>query len=151
MIARWLANLKVFLVWLLGFVLAWIILFLGHEVLMVFIVNTLRGGQYIVPLIHILYYCTVGLLIVMVFLLSMEYLKRSAQKGMLLMGAMLSIGTELLIIALAQAILTLYGFLPGDPLGILLMAAEGLVGVGMLFLARWLNARSPVRDTKELK
>lgn len=37
MITRWLKSVPVFLVWLLGFALAWIILFLWHELLMVFI------------------------------------------------------------------------------------------------------------------
>lgn len=73
---------------------------------------------------------------VIYFVLSMEYLSQSARKDMLLRSSLFTIGTPLLIIALTQAGLTLYGYFPADRLGILLMAAEGLAGTGMLIFAR---------------
>ncbi|MBN2117591.1 MAG: hypothetical protein JW730_13525 [Anaerolineales bacterium] len=151
MVARWLMNLRVFLVWLLGFALAMVILILWHELVMVFVINTLRLGENIIPLIHILYYLLAGLLWFVFFLISMEYLKRSARKGMLLRGSLLVIGTQLLIIGFGQAGLTLYGYFPADQLGIILIAAAGLLGAGMLFFARhigkvqhriWLNQQN---------
>ncbi|MDD1750117.1 MAG: hypothetical protein LUO89_09605, partial [Methanothrix sp.] len=110
MVARWLMNVRVFLVWLLGFALAMIILILWHELLMVFVVDTLHWGENIVPLIHTLYYILAGLLWMILFLFSMEHLKQSAQKGMLLRSSLLIIGIQLLIIGLGQAGLTLYRY-----------------------------------------
>jgi hypothetical protein len=73
---------------------------------------------------------------VLYFLLSMEYLNRSSREGMLRRGALVNIGTPLLVIGFLQAGLTAWGFYPADRLGILLMAAEGSAGALML-LAAW--------------
>jgi hypothetical protein len=143
MVAHWLRALRILLVWLIGFIQAWIILFLGHEAWMVFAVNTLRLGEYTVPLVHMLYYCLMGFLMVLYFLLSMEYLHRSGREGRLLKSALLSIGAPLLLIALMQAGLTAYGFYPADRLGIFLMAAEGSAGAVMLFFAGRLKKGVP--------
>jgi hypothetical protein len=151
MIARLFTGLWILLAWLFGFLLALVILFLGHELLMVFVVNTLHWGKNVVPLVHILYYITGGMLLVIYFVLSMDYLNQSAQEGMLLKTSLVTIGTPLIIIGLTQAALTLYGFLPADTLGVGLMAAEELAGMGALFIARRLKERSPELETKEQK
>jgi hypothetical protein len=62
------------------------------------------------------------------FVPSLGYLKRSAQKETLLRDLLLVIGMLLLIIGLNQAGLTPYGHFPADRPGIMLMAIEGLLG-----------------------
>ena len=147
--ARWFQGLRIFLVWLIGFVLAMVIMFLWHELLMVFVVNTLHADRYVAPLVHILYYLIAGLIWVMYFLLSKEYLNRFAEKGMLVIGTLRIIGVQLLIIATGQVGMLVYGFLPADRLSILLMAAEGAGGAGMLILAGRLKAVLPGDDAKK--
>jgi hypothetical protein len=142
MVARWFTNIQVFLVWLLGFALAMVILLLWHELLMAFVVNTLRWEAYPLSLIHNLYYCLAGLLWLAFFMLSMEYFNRSARKGMLLRSSLLIIGMQLLIIGLGQVGLTLYKFSPADWTGVVLIVVEGLLGIGMLFFARRLKYNS---------
>jgi hypothetical protein len=136
MVARWFVNLRVFLVWLLGFALALIIMILYHELVMVFVVSTLQWEENIILLVHVLYYLLTGLLWFAFFLISMEYLKQSAGKSMLLRGSLLIAGTQLLLISLAQVGLTLYEYFPADRLGITLIVVEGLLGASALFLAR---------------
>jgi hypothetical protein len=143
MIRRWFISLWVFPVWMLVFALGWVIVFLGHDLVMVFAVKTMQWGEYVAPLIHILYYILTGLFMMGFFILSLEYLKQTARKGMLLSGSLASIGMSLIIIALFQAGLTLYGYFPADLIGILLMAVEGLAGTGMLLFARLRKPGSP--------
>jgi hypothetical protein len=142
MISRSWTVIQILAAWLAGFVLASIIIMLGHELLMAFAVNTLDAGMYVIPLIHIAYYCTAGLLWVAFFLIQLEYLKRAAGKGSIWAGTLILIGVQLLLIGFAQAGLTLYGLLPADTAGILLIAAEGSAGTGMLVFARSLKKRT---------
>lgn len=142
MIRRWFFSLWVFPVWLLVFAMEWVIVFLGYDLVMVFGVQTLRWGGYIVPLVHILYYIVAGLVILASCIFIFEYLKHSAQEGVLLRGSLISIGVPLLIIALIQTGLTLYGYFPADLIGLLLMAVEGLAGTCMLLIARLLKPGS---------
>ena len=147
MAARRFTNLRVIAVWLKAFALTMIIILLWHELLMVFVVNTLGWGRYVVPLVHILYYCITGLIWVGFFVLHLEHLNRLARKGMLREAALVTLGAELLLIALGQAGLTVYGFLASDAPGLLLMAAEGLAGGGMLLYAQKLKTRAGKMDT----
>ncbi len=149
MLIRWFMNIRVFLVWLLGFAFAMVILILWHELLMSFVVNTLLWSENITQLIHVLYYCLTGLLWVVFFVLSLTYLNRSAQKGRLLRGALLIFGIQLLLTGLAQAGLTLYRYFPADWPGILLILVEGLLGAGMLFFARRLSYHSLAAKDQE--
>jgi hypothetical protein len=142
MIRRWFISLWVFPVWLIAFGLAWIALFLGHELVMVFAAQTMRWGQYIGSLVHVVYYIIAGLFMMGFFILSLDYLKQSARKTMLLRGSLISLAMPLLIIALLQAGLMLYGYFPADLIGILLMAVEGLAGACMLLLAKLQKIRS---------
>jgi hypothetical protein len=139
MSAKWLASIRIFAVWLVGFGLTLVIVLLWHELLMVFVVNTLGWDRYGVPLVHILYYCIAGLLWVGFFMLHLEYLNRSARKGKLLEASLGTFGAQLPLIALGQAGLMLYGFLPADALGLALMAGEGLAGAILLGFARYLK------------
>ena len=136
MSVKWLANVRIFAAWLVGFGLTLVIVLLWHELVMVFVVNTLHWDRYAVPLIHILYYCGAGLLWVGFFIAHMEYINRSAREGRLLEASWLTIGPELIFVALGQAGLMLYGFFPADALGFLLIACEGAAGAGMLILVR---------------
>jgi carbon starvation protein CstA len=136
MIRKWFISLWVFPVWVIGFALAWVVVFLGHELSMVFAAKTLRCDEYTLPLVHISYYLVAGLVTMGFFIASLEYLKRSARKDMLLGGSLTLIGGILIAIALVQAGLTLYEYLPADLVGILLMAVEGLAGACMLLAAR---------------
>jgi hypothetical protein len=147
MVARWFTNLRLLAVWLLGFILAMVIILLWHELVMVFVVNTLGCGKYVVPLVHFLYYSLAGLLWMVFFLLHLEHLNRSARKGMLLVASLVTLGVQLSVIALGQAGLTLYGFFPADVFGLMLMAGEGLAGAGMLALAGYLRKRPKSAQT----
>jgi len=135
MFKRWFTNIRIFLVWLLGFVLALVILMLGHELLMVFIVNTLKWGVYNVRLMNVIYYMIAGLLCFAYFILVNDYLNRSAKRGLLLKNSLLTIGIQVLIIFLIHLSLLLYGFFPMSTLFILLVIIEGLAGAIMLFFA----------------
>jgi hypothetical protein len=75
------------------------------------------------------------------FVFHLEYLNRSARQGTLLEASLITLGVQIIIIALGQACLMLYGYLPADMLGLVLMAGEGLTGAGMLALARYLRTR----------
>jgi hypothetical protein len=147
MAAKRFSRIRVLAVWLTGFILAMVIILLWHELLMVFVVSTLGWEKYIVSLVHFLYYAVAGLLWMAFFLLQLEYLNRSARKGMLLAASMVTLGVQLLIIALGQAGLTLYGFFPADVFGLVLMAGEGLAGAGMLSLARYMRMRKKTAST----
>jgi hypothetical protein len=133
MITRWFTNLRVFLVWLFGFALALIIMALGHELFMVFIVNTLKGDHYMVRLMNIVYYMLAGLLCVGYYILVHDFLSTSAKKGRLLKSSLLIIGIQILLICLIHLGLLAYGFYPIDSLWILIVMVEGLVGAVMLF------------------
>ena len=135
MIMSWFSNLRVFLVWLLGFALALVILALGHELFIVFIVNTLRGEVHFVRLMNIIYYTIAGLLCFAYFIFIHAYLSTSAKKGRLLKNSLLTIGIQVLLICFIHISLLLYGFFAGDRLSILLVPIEGLVGATMLFFA----------------
>jgi hypothetical protein len=135
MIRRWFISLWVLPVWLTAFGLAWIVLFLGHELVMVFAARTLQWGEYILTLVHVLYYMITGLSMMVFFVLSLDYLKQAARDRRLGKGALRLIGTILPLIALIQAGLTLYGHFSADLVGLLLMAVEALAGACMLLLA----------------
>ena len=147
MLARWFANLRIFAAWLVGFGLTLVIVLLWHELVMVFTVNTLHWDRYALSLVHILYYCAAGLMWVAFFIAHMEYLNRSAREGRLFEAVSIITGAQLLLIALGQAGLTLYGFFPADPLGIGLMAGGGLSGAILLGLARYLRMRPKSNPT----
>ena len=136
MIACWFTSIRVLLVWLLGFALALIIGILWHDLMMAFIVDTLQCGQYVVQLIHLLYYSIAGLLLVAYIVLIKDYFSRAAQKGLFLSRSLLTIGIELILIGLGQAGLTLYRIFPADWPGIALISSEGLAGIGMLYFSR---------------
>ncbi|MBN2084671.1 MAG: hypothetical protein JW748_05560 [Anaerolineales bacterium] len=136
-----LTSIRIFAVWLIGFGLTLVIVLLWHELLMVFVVNTLGWGRYAVPLVHITYYCGAGLLWVAFFIIDMEYLNRSVREGRLFEAASITIGAQLWLIALGQAGLTLYGFFPADALGIALIGGEGLAGAILLGLAKYWKRR----------
>ena len=135
MIKRWFTSLQIFLVWLLGFALALIILALGHELLMTFIVNTLKAGRYTVRLMYVVYFTIAGLLCVAYYILIQEFLGLSAKNGRLLKSSLLTIGTEVLLIGLIQLSLLLYGYFPKDLFGISIVIVEGVIGAVMLFFA----------------
>jgi uncharacterized membrane protein YesL len=135
MIARWFTSLRVFVVWLLGFSLALIIMALGHELMMTFLANTLHTGRYMVRLVYVVYYTIAGLVCVAYYILIHEVLSISAHKGRLLKTSLLIIGIQVLLIGLIQLGLVLYGYLSMQSLNILIIVIEGLVGAVMLFLA----------------
>ena len=139
MITRWFTNFRIFLVWLISFVLAFAILSLGHEVLMSFIVQTLQWDRYDARFYHLLYYALAGAAWLLFFLLILEYFKNQANKGRLFYGAMKTIGTELAAIAVMQIILMLYGYLPMDWLNFGLILISGGLSTGMLLLNRRKN------------
>ena len=143
MIARWFTSLRIFLVWLLGFALALIIMALGHELTMSFVVNTLNGGSYIVRLTYVVYYTIAGLLCVAYYILIHEFLSISARKKRLLKNSLLVIGIQLLLIFLIHLGLLAYDFFPKDRFLILLAAAEGLAAAAMLFFALLKHKPSP--------
>lgn len=136
MIARWFTSLRIFLVWLLGFILALIILALGHELLMSFIIITLMAGKYEVRLVYVVYYMIAGGLCVAYYIFIHEFLSLSSKKRQLLKSSLLTIGSEVLVIGLIHLGLLLYGLFPKDGFGILLIIAEGLSGAVMLAFAR---------------
>jgi len=135
MITRWFTSLRIFLVWLLGFALALIILALGHELIMMFIVNTLKSGKYIVRLVYVIYFTIAGLLCVAYYIFIHDFFSTSARKGRLLKNSLLTIGIQVLLIGLIQLGLLLYGYFPMDGLSLLMVTLEGLVGAAMLFFA----------------
>jgi hypothetical protein len=135
MIKRWFTSLQIFLVWLLGFALALIILALGHELLMTFIIYTLKAGRYLVRLVYVVYFTIAGLLCVAYYILIQEFLGYSSKNGRLLKSSLLTIGTEVLLIGLIQLSLLLYGYFPIDFFGISIVIVEGLIGAVMLFIA----------------
>lgn len=135
MIARWFTNVRVFLVWLLGFVLALIILALLHELLMVFLVNTLHWEKYLARFISMAYYAVAGIVCVAYYILIHDYLSRFAKKGLLLKSSLQTIGCQVLIVGLIQAGLVAYRYYPADWQMIGLFTIAILVGAAMLFFA----------------
>ena len=135
MISRWFTSFRIFLVWLLGFTLVLVILALGHELIMLFIVNTLKSGTYIVRLVYVIYFMIAGLLCVAYYIFIHEVLSISARKGQLLKNSLLIIGIQVLLICLIHLGLMAYGYFPRDGLSILIATIEGLAGAVMLFFA----------------
>jgi len=135
MIARWFTNIRIFLVWLLGFALALIIMALGHELFLVFIINSLGFDNYMVRLMNIVYYLITGLICVAYYILIQDFLGTSAKNGRLLTNSLLTIGIEVLLIFLIHLGLLAYGFFASDGFGILIVTIEGLVAAVMLFFA----------------
>ena len=135
MITRWFTSIRVFLVWLLGFALALIIMALGHELIMSFLAKTLNSGRYFVRLVYVVYFTIAGLLCVAYYILIHDFLSTSAKKGRLLKNSLLTIGIQVLIIWLIHLGLLSYGYFPLDKLSILIITIEGLVGAAMLFFA----------------
>jgi len=136
MITRWFTNLRVFLVWLLGFILALVIMALGHELVMMFFVNTLNTGRYIVRLVYVVYFTIAGLICVAYYIFIHEILSISARKGQLLKNSLLIIGIQLLIICLIHLGLLAYSYFSSSWFNILVSTIEGLAAVIMLFFAR---------------
>lgn len=146
--SRWFTNLRIFLVWLLGFALALVILALGHELFMVFITNTLRWPWRTARVLSMLYYVAAGLLCVAYYVLIEDYLKRSAKKGLLIKNSLRAIGTQVLAIGLIQTALMLYGFSPADWRGIGLVTAAVVCGTAMLFLSTRIEAKPEQQQEK---
>jgi hypothetical protein len=137
MIARWFTSVRVFFVWLLGFILALIILALGHELFLVFIVDTLKWQKYTVRFMNNAYYAIAGIVCVAYYILIHDYLSRHAKKGLLLKSSLQAIGSQVLIIGLIQACLVLYRVYPADWQMIGLFVLELVAGAAMLFFARF--------------
>jgi len=133
MFKRLFTNIRIFLVWLLGFALALVILMLGHELLMVFIVNTLKWGVYNVRLLNVIYYMIAGLLCLAYLFLVNDYLSTSAKKGKLLRNSLKTIGILVFLIFFIHLSLLLYGFFTKGTLFIFLVMIEGLLGAILLF------------------
>jgi hypothetical protein len=131
------AHIRVFLVWLISFILTAVILALGYQVVMNFIVKTLGWDRYDARFTHLLYYTLVGIVWLFIFILNYDYLNRMAEKGRLLFGTLRTIGTELAVIAAMQIILTLYRYFPADWLniGLIILDDDGLATT-MLYFAR---------------
>jgi hypothetical protein len=135
MITRWFTSLRVFIVWLLGFALALIIMALGHELIMTFLANTLKSGRYTVRVVYVVYFMVAGMLCVAYYIFVHEILSISARKRQLLKTSLLVIGIQVLLIGWLHLGLLLYGYFPTDRLGTFLVAIEGLAGAAMLFFA----------------
>jgi len=135
MIARWFTSFRIFLVWLLGFALALIILALGHELLMMFIVNTLKSGRYSVRLVYVVYFTIAGLLCVAYYIFIHEFLSISARKGRLLRNSLLILGIQVLLICLIHLGLMAYGYFSSSWFSILVATIEALAAAVMLFFA----------------
>jgi hypothetical protein len=134
-IKSWGSNLRVFLAWLVGFGMALTFLALFHDVVMVFIVNTLHWQKYVVRFTNMAYYFPAGLAAIAYFVLIYAYFSRSHRRGLLLRNVMLVFGIQLLSIVLAQLILLAYGYYSMDVLFTLLMAAELVGGAVLILLA----------------
>lgn len=135
MITRWFTSFRIFLVWLIGFALMLIILALGHELFMMFIVNTLQSGKYFVRLVYVIYFTIAGLLCVAYYIFIHDFLNISARKGRLLKNSLLIIGIQVLLIGLIHFGLLLYSYFSMDKLSIFTVTIEGLVGAIMLLFA----------------
>lgn len=150
MAARWFTSFRVFLVWLLGSALALVILALLHELFMVFIVNTLQLGSYVVRFLNILYYFPVGVACIAYFIFVYSYLERSARKGILLKNSMRVIGVQLLIISLAQLGLIGYRFLPATGINTIIVLVEALAAAVLIVLG-WRGQKQPSGLAEENK
>jgi hypothetical protein len=128
-------HIRVFLVWLLSFVLTAMILALGYQVVMGFIA-ILGWDRYDARFTHLLYYTLVGIVWLFFFIINYDYLNRLAEKGRLLFGTLRTIGTELAVIAAMQIILTFYRYFPADWLNIGLIILDGGLATAMLYFAR---------------
>ena len=135
MLKRWGNNIRVFLVWLVGFGLALAFLALFHDVVMFFIVNTLHWQKYVVRFVNMAYYFPAGLAAIAYIVLIFAFLNRSARRGLLFRNTMLIYGIQLLSIILAQLILLIYRYFTTNALFVLLMAAELVGGAVLVFLA----------------
>ena len=135
MIERLFTNVRVFVVWLLGLALTVIILALLHDLLMVFIVNTLHWTKYIVRFTNMLYYFPAGLVCITYIALALPYFNRAARNGQLLQKSLQFIGIQLLLIGLAQFSLIGYHFLEASALNLIMAGAEVLVGAAFVILA----------------
>jgi hypothetical protein len=135
MITRWFTSFRIFLVWLFGFTLALVIFALGHELVMSFIVNTLKSGRYIVRLVYVVYFTIAGLLCVVYYIFIHEFLSISARKELLLKNSLLIIGIQVMLICLIHLGLIAYGYFHRNDMTLLIAVIEGLVGTAMLFFA----------------
>jgi len=100
---------------------------------MLFIVNTLDAGSYIVRLVYVVYFMVAGLLCVAYYIFIHDFLSTSASKGRLLKNSLLAIGIQVLLICLIHLGLLLYGYFPVDNFSVLIIILEGLVAAVMLF------------------
>jgi hypothetical protein len=151
MIARWFTGVRVFLMWLLGFALALVILALLHELLMVFIVNTLQWDRYVVRFMNLLYYIPAGGACIAYFIFAYAYLERSAKKGLLSINSMRLLGYQLLLISLIQLGLIGYRFLPASGLNFLLVFGEALAAVILLAFSYMKRPRTTLETARKPK
>jgi hypothetical protein len=116
-------------------VLTVVFLALLHDLLMVFIVNTLHWTKYIVRFTNMLYYFPAGLVCIAYIALLLPYFNRAARSSQLLQKSTLVLGILVLLIGLVQLSLIGYGFLQPNSVNLLLAGAETLAGAALLFLA----------------
>jgi len=141
MTARWLTPVRVFLVVLLGFTLLAVILLLGHELFLMFLVNTLQAGRYAVRPANDLYYVISGVVCLAYIFLVHDYINRKAKKGRLLEKSLLTLGIQVLLVGLIHLGLLLYGYFARGVLVIFLVVMEGLVGAILLYFGFLMNKR----------
>jgi hypothetical protein len=134
-LARWFSQGKVLLVWLLGFALLLVILALLHDLLMVFIVNTLHWDRYTVRFSNMLYYVPAGLAGIAYIAFAYPYLNRLNRSYSFSQRVLLLFGIQLSVIGLIQLGLIGYRFLSVSMTNLLLVIIEALAGMIFLYLA----------------
>ena len=129
-------TIRVLLIWLASFILAAVIIAMGHDVMLLFIVRTLGWDRYDTRFFHMLYYVLAGIAWLFFCILIYDFFNRMAKKGRLLYAALRTLGIELAIIAAMQTILTMYAYPPLDWISIGLIVIEGGLGGAMLYRVR---------------
>jgi hypothetical protein len=134
MLARILTGARVFAAWLVASAGALIILAVGRELYMAFMLATLQINRWSVQLVNIVYYTIAGMVWLGFFIFLDAYFSQGASKGLLLKRSLRIVGLELLILFLLQLALFGYGYLRPNLLTVSLTTGEGVLAAGMLFV-----------------
>ena len=131
--AQILTGARILAAWLVASGLALIVLAVGRELYMAFMVVTLQVSHGSVQLINIVYYTIGGALWLGFFIFIDDHFSKGAAKSRLLKRALRVVGLELSILGLLQLGLLGYHLIQPSLVTLSLTAGEGLLAAGMLY------------------
>lgn len=134
-ITRWFYQIRVLLVWLIGFALILSILALLHELFLFFIVNTLHWDRDTARFLSMLYYVPAGVVTIAYIALVFPILNQQSRQTSFLKKTLLLFGIQLPCIGLIQLGLIVYRYLQASAFNLILVTTEVLAGIILLYFA----------------